>query len=83
MNTNKNMYSPYQCDKRGILCMIWCKADVEKEVRVFNQLKDVLDSTVLSVEDTISLTKRITVTKKNIEFICRQINQQILEGTVK
>ena len=74
----KNMYSPYQQNKRGLIGKVYNKVDV----MVINEKITKL----LNLEVDFSNTKReqkihdmLTLQRDNREFIIRQLNQQMLE----
>lgn len=72
------MYSPYQTSLRGLLCTIYGKCDahiLREKIEYLENLKHTLGTHA-------NYSKILEQHKKNLEFICRQLNQQMLEGAV-
>jgi hypothetical protein len=71
------MYSNYQARKKGLLSMTYSKADV---ITQQNKLNKVLNSYKnYNKERKVIAGKHIKLYKENIEFICRMLNQQVME----
>lgn len=72
------MYSNYQRTKAGLLSRHYNKVDVKIEQQKLNK--------ILSKYETynkylrLKADKHIKLLKSNIEFLCRMLNQQIIES---
>lgn len=70
----KNIHSPYQASLWGLITTTYCKADlqiIQDKIKKANNSPYIVDS---------FREQYIEEQKKNFEFICRQLNQQMLEN---
>ena len=75
------MYSYYQNIKSGLLSgRYYSKVDVQIEQEKINTIKAKYEN--LSDDLRIKADKLLKTYSENIEFICRMINQRILEDSI-
>jgi hypothetical protein len=72
----KNAYSNYQRIKLGLLGKTYCRADLS------HHLKMIDTATCNIIKHGYTLNNELTIRKykSNVEFIARQLNQQMLES---
>lgn len=70
------MYSRYQANKHGLISRYYTELDVNIYL---NKIKR-LERLAIQVPRTSELAlKKVELYKKNVEFLCRMINQQAVE----
>lgn len=65
---SENMFSRYQCLKRGLSCLVYSCADLQRQIKLLKL-----------ANERGSLEQKVLYSE-NVEFIARMLNQQILEG---
>ena len=74
----RNMYSNYQRIKNGYSKKYYSQYDIiieQEKIKKINERYDSYDLKLKAIAD-----RYIKVCKQNIDFFCKQINQQIIEN---
>lgn len=78
INNKISMFSPYQLRKNGLQFRQYSKYDIIVEQQKLQKIEDNRKN-FTNVRLKRLAEKHKIIIKKNIEFYCRMINQQILE----
>lgn len=72
-------YSPYQASQQGLSSLRYRLMDAQQQRRILLKYQDFKKKTILP-KDILKINRVITRCKDNLEFMSRQMNQQVLEG---